>query len=207
MKAIYTPEKIEFGERSIFLAGPTPRDPSVRSWRPTALDILEDLKFNGNVLIPERRDWTTKFDYTDQVEWELEGLDYCKAIVFWVPRDLVTMPAFTTNVEFGGYVRTGRAWYGRPDKAPKCDYLDWLYRKMTNRTPHNNLRELLEHVSSILSYKSPSEGGCWYCHKEDDDLDFSSEFDTWVHTNCILERLQDVPQDPEALIMKRELGA
>ena len=143
MKTIYTPEPVILEGKSIFLAGPTPRSIHVKSWRPNALELLEILDFGGTVLVPERRDWATKFDYLSQVEWEWEGLENCLAIVFWVPRHLGTMPAFTTNVEFGSYVRSGRAYYGRPDNASKCDYLDWLYEKVTSRKPHNNLYELL----------------------------------------------------------------
>ncbi len=146
MNVVYCPRKIEFLGKSIFLAGPTPRSADVRSWRPIALHILEDLKFAGTVLVPERDDWSRSFEYTDQVEWEWEGLENCTAIAFWIPRELKTMPAFTTNVEFGSYVRSQRAWYGRPDSSPKCDYLDWLYGKTTGRKPFNNLRDLLAFV-------------------------------------------------------------
>jgi len=151
MKQIYTPEKIEFVGKSIFLAGPTPRSIDVQSWRPEALDLLSQLHFDGTVLIPERRDWATKFEYNEQVEWEWQGLENCHAIVFWIPRNLSTMPAFTTNVEFGSYVRSGRAYYGRPDGSPKNDYLDWLYEKVTKREPENNLENLLERVINGLA--------------------------------------------------------
>src|SRR5581483_11776507 len=104
MNVIYTPEEI-VTHRSIFLAGPTPRSSHVKSWRPEAINILRESNFSGTVLVPERRDWTVKFDYIEQVEWEWKGLEDCSIIVFWVPRDLQTMPAFTTNVEFGSYVR------------------------------------------------------------------------------------------------------
>lgn len=118
----------------------------MQSWRPHALELLEKLKFEGTVLIPECRNHIRNHDYIDQVEWEWKGLENCSAIVFWVPRELETMPAFTTNVEFGSYVRSGRAYYGRPDGSPKNDYLDWLYTKATNRKPHNNLHSLLTEV-------------------------------------------------------------
>lgn len=143
MKLIYAAERIAFEGRSIFLAGPTPRSQDVDSWRPYAIELLEKLNFDGTVLVPEKRDWHTKFNYISQVEWEWEGLENCDAIIFWVPRNLETMPAFTTNVEFGSYVRSWRALYGRPDGSPKNDYLDWLYEKVTKRKPHNDLYSLL----------------------------------------------------------------
>lgn len=112
---------------SIFLAGPTPRSLDVPSWRPDALRILKETDFHGYVLVPEHQVRSEKSDYTDQVEWEWEGLENAKAIAFWVPRQLQTMPAFTTNVEFGSYIRSPRSTYGRPPFAHKCRYLDWRF--------------------------------------------------------------------------------
>ena len=142
MNTIYATEPVILVGRSIFLAGPTPRSQEVPSWRPQALDLLEKMNFGGTVLVPERRG-DRNYDFRSQVEWEWEGLEGCDKIVFWVPRELKTMPAFTTNVEFGSYVRSGRALYGRPDGCPKNDYLDWLYEKVTKEKPYNDLHQLL----------------------------------------------------------------
>jgi len=128
---------------SIFLAGPTPRATNVESWRPRAIDLLHSMKFDGQVIVPERRSWELGF-YGYQVEWEFVGLENCTKIVFWIPRDLETMPAFTTNVEFGRYVDSGRIIYGRPIDAPKTRYLDWLYTKMTGKLPIRDLYTLLD---------------------------------------------------------------
>jgi hypothetical protein len=49
----YDQEVIE-GEKSIFLAGPTPRTPGIISWRKEACEILEELGFNGIVYVPEK---------------------------------------------------------------------------------------------------------------------------------------------------------
>ena len=101
------------------------------------------MNFTGTVLIPERRDWTKRFDYSDQVEWEFLGLESAKRIVFWIPRNLETLPGFTTNVEFGRYVGSGRILYGRPPDAPHTSYLDWLYQKMTGQEPISDLASLI----------------------------------------------------------------
>lgn len=53
------------------------------------------------------------------------------------------MPAFTTNVEFGYWLHTGKVLYGRPDNARKIKYLDWLYKIDTNEEPFNTLEQLL----------------------------------------------------------------
>jgi Nucleoside 2-deoxyribosyltransferase like len=146
MNVIYSDQKVEFTAKNIFLAGPTPRSPQVKSWRPDALSILHKMGFKGTVFVPEYRNWETKFDYLTQVEWEWEGLEKSNAIAFWIPRDLITMPAFTTNVEFGSYVRSGRAYYGRPDGCSGNSYLDWLYGKVTNRKPTNTMENLFTEI-------------------------------------------------------------
>lgn len=169
MNILYSDSKQNVQEvlknKTIFLAGPTPRSKEVESWRPEAVAILEQLGFKGVVIIPERRDWEAKFEYFDQTDWESETLTGCNVIVFWVPRDLTDMPAFTTNVEFGRFVGQHKIWelthslgfpvppaqrqkivgpkydvvYGRPDDAPNNRYLDWLYTKSYGTQPYNTL--------------------------------------------------------------------
>jgi hypothetical protein len=140
---------LSVNEQRIFLAGPTPRDTVTASWRPSALEILYRLGFEGNVLVPE---WDTGFgkvDYMDQVEWEWAGL-HNSVRAFWVPRNLQTMPAFTTNVEFGLYLESGIV-YGRPDDAHNCRYLDWIYNRVTGLHPHHNLQDLLQQAVLVAS--------------------------------------------------------
>lgn len=144
MQIIYPDIAPQFDSFSIYLAGPTPRDPSVISWRTDALNILIESKFDGNVFVPERSSWKD-IDYISQVEWEYQAMRRASKIIFWVPRDIETLPGFTTNIEFGFYMarRPNSVRYGRPDNAPNTRYLDWLYHTQTGRTPKNTLRELL----------------------------------------------------------------
>jgi hypothetical protein len=144
MKVYYSDEKLpEDFSNSIFLAGPTPRLSHVKSWRPDALDILKRLEYNGTVFVPERKSWTN-FDYVDQIEWEWKALNNCTKIVFWIPRDMVTMLAMTTNVEAGIYFQSGRSVYGRPDHSPNNGYLDYYYKKLYRKAPFNNLEDTLK---------------------------------------------------------------
>ncbi len=149
MKVIYAQQPIPDlgGKQMIFLVGPTPRSSSVPSWRPGALSLLEDKGFDGNVFVPEPEggDWVG--DYIDQIGWEDQALTYCGrrgCIAAWVPRDLETMPAFTTNVEFGLYLLSGRLLYGRPPGAPKTSYLDRMYQIKTGTSPYDSLEDLME---------------------------------------------------------------
>ena len=132
---------------SVFLAGPTPRDKETKSWRPNAVKILKKLKYTGTVILPEYNPMPTHVDYDTQVEWEHEALTHVTWIVFWVPRELKKMPAFTTNVEFGRFAHEWRTLYGRPDDAPKNRYLDWWYSKChPHRIIAHDLESLLKQI-------------------------------------------------------------
>ncbi|MFE5326128.1 nucleoside 2-deoxyribosyltransferase domain-containing protein [Embleya sp. NPDC056575] len=107
---------------SVFLAGPTPdRATPVPSWRPAAVAALAE-QWTGTrlltVLSPESRDGRRAARYEDQVDWETDARATADAILFWIPRDLRTMPGMTTNVEFGLDVRSGRAVLGCPPDCP-----------------------------------------------------------------------------------------
>lgn len=143
-------ELLDLARPSVFLVGPTPRSSKVESWRPSAISHLKSLGYNGQVLVPERIVKAKHINYDDQVEWEDYGLENCTVIACWVPRDLETMPAFTTNVEFGRFVASKRMLYGRPEHAPKNRYLDWLYKKHNKTTPiYSELFPLMEAASKL----------------------------------------------------------
>lgn len=144
MEKNYSDQEVTKNSNSIFLAGPTPRGENEVSWRKEAVSILEELGFDGLVYIPEYSTWKPKESYVDQAMWERNALTSAKVIVFWIDRKIPEMAGFTTNVEFGYWLPTGKVLYGRPDGAPKTKYLDWLYEMDYNLKPHNNLRDLLE---------------------------------------------------------------
>lgn len=139
----YSDQKVIKNKKSIFIAGPTPRDENVKSWRTIACEKLSELGFDGVVYVPEYSSWKPKEDYVDQAMWEREALTEATVIMFWIPRSLPDMPAFTTNVEFGYWLHSGKVIYGRPDNTKKIKYLDWLYKEDYNKNPINDLDELL----------------------------------------------------------------
>lgn len=112
---------------SIFLAGPTPRSPDVPSWRPRAIGLFQEAGFTGSLLVPEDSTFSAKFDYHDQIEWELQALHSATVVLFWIPRSDV-MPAFTTNVEFGLMAARRNVVLGCPDDAQKMKYLVGISR-------------------------------------------------------------------------------
>lgn len=121
---------------SVFLAGPTPDASNpVPSWRPAALETLTDL-WTGpqplTILSPESRDGERADRYEDQVDWETAARASADAILFWIPRDLKTMPGMTTNVEFGLDVSSGKAVLGCPPDCPNPErnrYLIYVARR------------------------------------------------------------------------------
>jgi hypothetical protein len=153
MQVVYALQPLQ---KSIFLAGPTPRDPQTESWRQEALTILEALAilepFDGQVFVPEADDWTAHNNYDAQVNWEWEAIDQSTVVVFWIPRDLVSMPAFTTNVEFGLKIQSGRVILGHPTNAPKCGYLDALASRFNTpvySTLSDTLRAAIERANEL----------------------------------------------------------
>lgn len=128
---------------SIFLAGPSPRGEDNFNWRPEAIKKLQDFGFGGNIFVPLPREGYWAEDYTDQVEWELEHLEKATVIIFWIPRDLKTLPAFTTNVEFGMFLKSGKIVLGFPTGARKMKYLEYVARKNNVRV-FNTLEETLQ---------------------------------------------------------------
>lgn len=132
MHIVYSQERIPDIHPSIFLAGPTPRAAHVVSWRPAALTLLEQTGFAGVVLSPELRGTQPEgeFDYHEQIAWERQALLRASVVLFWVPRELQHMPAFTTNIEFGFVSeRRQKLVLGCPPEAPKMRYLQWVARQ------------------------------------------------------------------------------
>lgn len=115
-------EPLPLSGPSVFLAGPTPdKRAPVPSWRPDAIESLQE-QWTGpeplTVLSPESRHGRRADRYEDQVDWETDARAAADAILFWIPRDLRTLPGFTTNVEFGLDVSSGRAVLGCPPDCP-----------------------------------------------------------------------------------------
>lgn len=164
MELVYTLEP--FPERvfkSIFLAGPTPRSNNVLSWRPAALQILKDKGFDGVVYIPESRDGNfgrqfTEEEYQEQLLWENQGLKTADCILFWVPRQMDTMPALTTNVEFGLYAHFGKSVLGAPDNAENVRYL-FAKAKEFSIPASRNLEETVDLSLNFIGSGEWRKGG------------------------------------------------
>lgn len=159
MQVIYTSElpPDEFTS-AIFLAGPTPRSMDVVSWRPECLKLLEERGYDGVVFVPEPRDGEKFKDYDDQVDWESMGLKMADAILFWVPRDLDTMPAFTTNVEWGMWLDSGKVVFGAPNSSPKNTYLRY-HADQRSIPNHDSLADTVDAALALVGAGSSRSGG------------------------------------------------
>jgi len=130
-KLVHSIEQIPENETMIFLAGPTYRTVDGKdhllstSWRLEVVKKLRERGYDGYICIPEFRtneipsDWT----YSRQVDWEFKALEKSTVIMFWIPRDYDTLPGFTTNIEFGEWMRSGKIVVGAPTDAPKMRYI------------------------------------------------------------------------------------
>lgn len=140
---------------TIFLAGPTPRSENVLSWRTKALVHFWDQGYQGSLFLPEpfiNKSSNYEINYHAQIEWEDLALNLANIILFWVPRELETMPGFTTNVEFGMWIRSGKVVYGRPDDTPKTKYLDYHANKngvVVSSTLEQTVANALERLKNV----------------------------------------------------------
>lgn len=167
MQVVYTGEPMPTQVvSSIFLVGPTPRSKDVPSWRPEALAYLKKKGYNGTVFVPESRDGEAYPDYDSQVGWENTALNFADCIVCWIPRDLETMPAFTTNTEFGEWFKSGKMIYGAPQvlvdgvmtDAPKTKYQTYKALE-ANVYSASKLETVLDDAMKFVGEGSFREGG------------------------------------------------
>lgn len=149
----YAQQKLpELCRKTIFLAGPTPRDKSTPSWRPEAIEFIKNTGYKGWVFAPEMENgWSSDFEYDDQIEWEHSGLQKASVIVFWIPRELKSMPAFTTNIEWGYWVsrKPEKIVLGYPKDSPKMKYMKYYADKLRIPVSHT-LKETLENALILL---------------------------------------------------------
>ena len=142
MNLVFSDEPLPSSQtHSIFLSGPSPRRADVPDDRVALVAELTRQGFTGTVFIPIPRgrfnpsassDFSNdaSWSYDHQIAWECAARQRADVIVFWVPRCIdasapdLGMPAFTTNVEFGEDLHSGKMVYGRPDNAVKMRYLD-----------------------------------------------------------------------------------
>ena len=122
--------EVDENEPSIFLAGPTPRNIRVPSWRPLVLHTLSRLNFEGQVFVPEDPKGGISMEFEEQIEWEDTYLTDAKCIMFWIPRDLTLLPGFTTNIEFGRWCDSGKIVVGWLPGTPKMRYIEYYTRKL-----------------------------------------------------------------------------
>jgi 8-oxo-dGTP pyrophosphatase MutT (NUDIX family) len=143
-------------QKSIFLAGPSPRHKNIHDWKKDALTIFEKLRYDGTIFLPvpknkfygsdDDKNWT----YDNQISWECKARSLADLILFWIPRDIEHgMPGFTTNIEFGEDLHSGKILYGRPNNAEKCRYLDYRILE-TQTTIYTDLESIIQQAISLL---------------------------------------------------------
>jgi ADP-ribose pyrophosphatase YjhB (NUDIX family) len=147
-----TPVTADLGTvtKSIFLAGPSPRGDIADwngTWRSEAIAILKRIGYDGHVFIPLPFAGQT---YEETTTWEEHFLELADQIVFWVPRS-DELPGFTTNVEFGEWMDSGKVNLGYPVGTPKMRFLDRKAEKYgvaINHTLEGTLRAAVDQLGA-----------------------------------------------------------
>jgi len=133
----------------IFLAGPSFRpDQQGESWRREAVRIINVLKINPIVYVPEfrpefgapRGKQPQMWSFERQVQWEVEYLNKARTIMFWIPRT-EELPGFTTNIEFGEWLHSDKIVIGCPDYAINMRYIKERCA-MRGMPVYNNIQDL-----------------------------------------------------------------
>ncbi len=153
LQVVHSPEELpETITSTVFLAGPSPRKEGDPNWRPEAIEALRRAGYMGTVLAPVPRNGEWPRDYNDQIAWESAHLVCCDVVLMWVPRDLQLLPGFTTNVEFGEWLNSGKLLYGRPEDSPKASYLDARYRTVNSKQkpPFHEPAATLDHLAQMV---------------------------------------------------------
>lgn len=152
MDIVYTGEKLKNKiEVTCFLAGPTPRDEDVSSWRSEAIKLFSKYGFNGTLYVPEFRE-KSYYDVdtgTEEMKWDQKALESATCVMFWIPRDN-DMLGLSTNVEFGYLLNKGNFIYGRPSNAFRCEFLDFLYESKLNKKYNTTLEDTVKEVINVL---------------------------------------------------------
>lgn len=151
MEIVYTGEDKVLSSKSVFLAGPTPREESVSSWRGEVVSMFEDLGFDGQLYIPEFRNKHYYDEDTgiNEMEWDQDALESCAVVMFWIPRG-PDMLGLSTNVEFGYMLGKGNIVYGRPNDAIRCEFLDFLYKEKLGKDASCNIEDTVKEVIKFL---------------------------------------------------------
>jgi hypothetical protein len=139
--------------------------------------VPEDRNVSGCGVDPE--------NYEPQIAWEDEGLRRADVILFWVARDLsldlppditidlsprqdgtrhvnlkdlLSMPGFTTNIEWGAWFESGKVALGYPEKAPKMGYFHTKAKWLGLPIKHT-LKETIERALAMIGDGAPRDGG------------------------------------------------
>jgi len=135
---------------SVFLAGPTHRKDVEEKykWRNEAIKIFSGFHYEGNLFIPE----PFAGDYKYQIAWEEKHLEMATVIMFWIPRDMEELPALTTNIEFGEWMKSGKVVLGYPKDAVHMNYLRYKAEKYGIPISHSII-DTIAKVIDLLAKK------------------------------------------------------
>lgn len=146
---------------SVFLAGPTPRDPSVASWRPEAIKLFESMGHRGWIFVPEPAAGLDAWNWSgkEQMDWERHYLTQASAVLFWIPRSEDKLPGLTTNLEFGMWICRDphKVVFGAPEGAWKMESLEY-YGKVNGIVRHATLRDTVAATIVLLEKQGRLRG-------------------------------------------------
>lgn len=150
MNIIKAPGKLEFSNRSVFLAGSIEMGKAV-DWQKSVTDMLAEV--NVTILNPRRDDWDSSWRQTkdepkfvEQVKWELAGLQRADAIiVYFAPGTQSPI----SLLEFGLYARSPKVIVVCPEGFYRKGNID-IVCEMYDVTQVETLEQAVAIVKNIV---------------------------------------------------------
>lgn len=133
----------------VFLAGPCPREDYEDDWRNEAIKYFEEFGFTGDIINPTNPEYDGNLK--KQTEWEHRMLSMSSLILFWIPRS-EKHPAFTTNIEFGEWMKCESIVVGFPEDSINNEYIE-IRLKQLNIPRQKTLKDCVKLAVKKLNRK------------------------------------------------------
>jgi 8-oxo-dGTP pyrophosphatase MutT (NUDIX family) len=146
--------------RSVYLMGPSPQQDGDASWRPAALEALDQAGYEGVVFVPELRSYRPKSGITPDelvrlVAWQSWCQEAADALLMWLPASL---PGRHTFSELGKWASSGKLVIGL--EAGRADAASVARQARAGRIPYvDSLSEAAERIVTRLEQGARRTGG------------------------------------------------
>jgi hypothetical protein len=154
-KTVNSPTPIEKKKGwSVFLAGPMKASP--RGWRIKLVKAASDMGIDGVTFISPR--YKTRYQPSNQVEWETQGLRMCDVALFWIPNKDPKAElgnrvyAETTRMEFAENIARGKKIIlGIDTDIRRSHRMKFLAKRYGIKKVHTSMKDCLKELKEWMT--------------------------------------------------------